>query len=105
MRTPPNTSGAAARGSCRIAAVSSTFYAIESILFDRPMFGENLFVNQRYDDIWMIPQVANISAPYFEVLGRQTAQVVHLEPDVPERVHGFLAAFGRVSAESGGRVA
>nr|WP_309774078.1 DUF2827 family protein [Caballeronia sp. LZ025] len=33
-------------------------------------------MNQRYDDIWMIPQVANISAPYFEVLRRQTAQVV-----------------------------
>ncbi|SAK96456.1 hypothetical protein AWB79_07340 [Caballeronia hypogeia] len=51
-------------------------HAMESILFNKPSFGENLFVNQRYDDIWMIPQVDNISKPYFEVLRRQTAQVV-----------------------------
>lgn len=51
-------------------------HAMESILFSKPSFGEHLFVNQRYDDIWMIPQVANISQPYFEVLRRQTAQVV-----------------------------
>jgi len=51
-------------------------HAMESILFNKPSFGDNLFVNQRYDDIWMIPQVANISAPYFEVMRRQTAQVV-----------------------------
>jgi hypothetical protein len=51
-------------------------HAMEAVLFDRPSFGEHLFVNRRYDDIWMIPQVANISRPYFEVLRRQTAQVV-----------------------------
>ncbi|WP_250473015.1 DUF2827 domain-containing protein [Caballeronia sp. GAFFF1] len=51
-------------------------HAMESILFNKPSFGDNLFVNQRYDDIWMIPQVANISQPYFEVLRRQTARVV-----------------------------
>jgi hypothetical protein len=50
--------------------------AMESILFDQPSFGAHPFVNQRYDDIWMIPQVANLSRPYFEVLRRQTAQVV-----------------------------
>ncbi|SAL63019.1 hypothetical protein AWB70_05772 [Caballeronia cordobensis] len=51
-------------------------HAMESVLFNKPSFGEHLFVNQRYDDIWMIPQVANISQAYFEVLRRQTAQVV-----------------------------
>ncbi|WP_250534641.1 DUF2827 domain-containing protein [Caballeronia sp. AZ10_KS36] len=51
-------------------------HTMESILFNKPSFGDNLFVNQRYDDIWMIPQVANISQPYFEVLRRQTARVV-----------------------------
>ncbi|MDR5772497.1 MULTISPECIES: DUF2827 domain-containing protein [unclassified Caballeronia] len=51
-------------------------HAMESVIFGKPSFGENLFVNQRYDDIWMIPQVANISQAYFEVLRRQSAQVV-----------------------------
>ncbi|QSN60825.1 DUF2827 domain-containing protein [Caballeronia sp. M1242] len=51
-------------------------HAMESILFNKPSFGDNLFVNQRYDDIWMIPQVANISQPYFEVMRRQSARVV-----------------------------
>jgi hypothetical protein len=50
-------------------------HAMESVIFNKPSFGEHLFVNQRYDDIWMIPQVANISQAYFEVLRRQTAQV------------------------------
>lgn len=49
--------------------------AMESILFSRPLFGENLFVNQHYDAIWMIPQVAGNSRSYFEVLRRVPAQV------------------------------
>ncbi|MBC8730945.1 DUF2827 domain-containing protein [Paraburkholderia sp. UCT2] len=51
-------------------------HAMESVLFRRRLWGENLFVNQRYDDIWLIPQVAHISQSYFEVLRRQTARVV-----------------------------
>ncbi|MDR5809923.1 DUF2827 domain-containing protein [Caballeronia sp. LZ019] len=51
-------------------------HAMESVIFCKPSFGEHLFVNQRYDAIRMIPQVANISQGYFEVLRRQTAQVV-----------------------------
>lgn len=51
-------------------------HAMESVLFGKPMWGENLFVNQRYDDIWMIPQVANISRSYFEVLRRHPAHTV-----------------------------
>jgi hypothetical protein len=50
--------------------------AMESVLFDRPLWGRNLFVNQRYDDIWMVPQVDRISRPYFEVLRRQKARTV-----------------------------
>lgn len=50
--------------------------AMESVLFRKPMWGEHLFVNQRYDDIWIIPQVANISRSYFEVLRRLTGRVV-----------------------------
>lgn len=51
-------------------------HAMESMLFDRPLWGTNLFVNQRYDDIWMVPQVAHISQPYFEVLRRAQARAV-----------------------------
>jgi hypothetical protein len=51
-------------------------HAMESVLFRKPAWGENLFVNRRYDDIWMIPQVDNISRSYFEVLRRQRARVV-----------------------------
>jgi hypothetical protein len=51
-------------------------HAMESVLFDKPLWGQNLFVNQRYDDIWMVPQVANISQPYFEVLRRAQARAV-----------------------------
>lgn len=51
-------------------------HAMESVLFSRPMGGRNLFVNQCYDDIWIIPQVDNISRSYFEVLRRRTARVV-----------------------------
>ncbi|MFM9921710.1 DUF2827 domain-containing protein [Variovorax sp. H27-G14] len=51
-------------------------HAMEAMLFNKPLWGANLFVNQRYDDIWMVPQVANISQPYFEVLRRAKARAV-----------------------------
>jgi hypothetical protein len=51
-------------------------HAMESMLFNKPLWGRNLFVNQRYDDIWMVPQVAHISQPYFEVLRRIEARAV-----------------------------
>jgi hypothetical protein len=51
-------------------------HAMESVLFRKRMWGENLFVNQGYDDIWIIPQVSNISRSYFEVLRRLTGRVV-----------------------------
>jgi hypothetical protein len=49
---------------------------MQSILFDRPLWGYDLFVNQRYDAIWMVPQVATNSQSYFETLRRRPAQVV-----------------------------
>ncbi len=50
--------------------------AMESILFGRPLWGAHLFINQRYDDIWMVPQVDSLNRPYFEVLRRHKAQSV-----------------------------
>ena len=51
-------------------------HMMESIMFGRPGAGANLFINQRYDDIWMVPQVDHISRSYFEVLRRQSAKPV-----------------------------
>lgn len=51
-------------------------HTMESVLFDRPSFGFNLFVNQRYDAVWVIPQVAPISEHYFRTLRRKATQVV-----------------------------
>ena len=50
-------------------------HAMQSILFDRQMWGSNLFINQRYDAIWMIPQVENISKDYFTTFRRRPARV------------------------------
>lgn len=50
-------------------------HAMESVLFRKPLWGRNLFINQHYDDIWMIPQVDCISRSYFEVLRRLPARV------------------------------
>ncbi|PLZ00873.1 DUF2827 domain-containing protein [Burkholderia sp. WAC0059] len=51
-------------------------HAAEAVLFDKPMWGEHLFVNPRYDDIWIIPQVAGNSRSFFEVLRRIPGRVV-----------------------------
>ena len=51
-------------------------HMMEAILFGRPGPGANLFINQRYDDIWMVPQVDHISRSYFEVFRRQSAKPV-----------------------------
>ncbi len=50
--------------------------AMQAVLFDRPLWGRNLFINQRYDAIWMIPQVAENSRGFFEVLRHRRAEVV-----------------------------
>lgn len=49
---------------------------MESIMFARPLWGEHLFINQRYDAVWVIPQVALNSLGYFETLRRLTPTVV-----------------------------
>ena len=55
---------------------SEYVHAAESILFDKPTWKGQLFINQRYDDIWMVPQVEHTSRSYFEVLRRQQARAV-----------------------------
>ncbi|KVV48310.1 hypothetical protein WK92_15100 [Burkholderia ubonensis] len=43
---------------------------IEAMIFGRRMF-DSIFINQRYDQIWVIPQVMETSAPFFSVLRRK----------------------------------
>lgn len=50
--------------------------AMESVLFGRPMWGYDLFVNQRYDAVWVIPQVAETSLHFFRTLRRREPRVV-----------------------------
>jgi hypothetical protein len=71
-------------------------HAMESVLFRRPSFGHGLYVNPRYDDIWMIPQVANISEHYFTTLRRRPARVI---PFVWDPM--FLALRSRELANAG----
>jgi Protein of unknown function (DUF2827) len=51
-------------------------HAMESMLFRRNMWPNGVFINQQYDGIWMIPQVANTSQHFFETLRRKTAKQV-----------------------------
>jgi len=51
-------------------------HAMESIIFGKRLWGESLFINQRYDALWMIPQVVNISEHYFSTFRRHPAKAV-----------------------------
>lgn len=50
--------------------------AMQAMLFNRPMWGDQLRINQRYDAVWVIPQVAPTSLHYFQTLRRHTVDVV-----------------------------
>jgi hypothetical protein len=80
-------------------------HTMESILFGRPLWGYDLFVNQRYDDLWVIPQVAPISQHYFSTLRRRQATVVPFVWDpmfIEERSRAFPDA-GQYRPRSGPR--
>jgi hypothetical protein len=47
---------------------------MEAMIFRRPLWTE-IFCNQRYDAIWVIPQVADLSRGYFETLRRREARL------------------------------
>jgi hypothetical protein len=51
-------------------------HAMQAVLFGWPSLSPELYVNQRYDALWLIPQVAGISGAYFSTLRRRPAQVV-----------------------------
>lgn len=64
---------------CRLVSYCCGFeyiHVMESIIFGRELFGENFYINPRYDAIWMIPQVESNSRPYFEILRKIKGSVV-----------------------------
>lgn len=67
-----------ARGARLVSYCCGSEYvlAMQSMLFGRPMGGANLFVNQRYDAVWVIPQVAGSSLHFFRTLRRCEPRVV-----------------------------
>jgi Protein of unknown function (DUF2827) len=50
--------------------------SMEAAIFKRHSWGGDILINQRFDDIWLIPQIAELNRPYFEVFRRHEAQVV-----------------------------
>ena len=58
------------------ASLGLVAFGLQRARVGRPLWGANLFINPRYDDIWMVPQVERMSRAYFEVLRRHPAQVV-----------------------------
>ncbi|NEX61666.1 DUF2827 domain-containing protein [Noviherbaspirillum galbum] len=50
--------------------------AMEAMLFNRPLWGDRLFINQCYDAIWIIPQVDALNRDFFQTLRRRPATVV-----------------------------
>ena len=103
----PQTKHLKARGARLVSYCCSTEYvmAMESVVFGRPLWGANLFINPRYDDIWLIPQVAHLSAGYFGLLRRQRTQVVPFvwHPVFLERQAAPFAEGGRYVPRSGPR--
>jgi hypothetical protein len=71
-------------------------HAAEAMIFGKSLWGGNLFVNGRYDDLWFIPQVASNTQSYLEVMRRLSGCVI---PFVwsPE----FLDAHSRKFPEGG----
>ena len=95
------------RGAKLVSYCCTTEYvmAMESALFGRPLWGGNLFINQHYDDIWLIPQVANLSAGYFTALRRRAAKVVPFvwDPVFLEQRSVAMPHGGRYQSRAGAR--
>ncbi len=50
--------------------------AMQAMLFNRPLWGQSLFINPRYDAVWVVPQVAPTSLHFFQTLRRRPVQMV-----------------------------
>lgn len=67
-----------ARG-CKIVSYCCGFeytYLVEYLTSGRLFWSQDLFVNQGYDELWVIPQIANNNLHYLQTLRRCPAKVV-----------------------------
>ena len=51
-------------------------HLIEGLIANRTLWPNGLFINQQYDQLWVIPQIANNSLGYLQTLRRCPAKVV-----------------------------
>jgi hypothetical protein len=63
---------------------------LESILFGRPIWPHGVYMNRHYDEIWVIPQVANNSLSFIQTLRRCPAKIVPFVWD-PRWLEGSVA--------------
>ncbi len=75
--SPEQTDELKARGTRLVSYCCGPEYVqnIEAMIFRRRLW-DTIFCNQRYDALWVIPQVAETSQGFFETLRRRKAQVV-----------------------------
>lgn len=76
---------------------SEYVHAMESMAFGRNSYDGGLFINRGFDQIWMIPQVAQTSRAYFETFRRVPAKVIPFvwDPSILEE-HSRSAPYGGV---------
>jgi hypothetical protein len=76
---------------------------MESILFGKKLWGSGLFINPRYDGLWVIPQIAPSTGPYLSATRRLPATVVPFvwSPSVLEEQAARLPNGGRYTPHPG----
>jgi len=77
---------------------------LESILFGRPLWPGGVYMNRHYDEIWVIPQVANNSLSFIQTLRRCPAKVVPFVWD-PRWLESSVAALPHGARYQPGRAA
>ena len=77
---------------------------LESILFGRPIWPNGVYMNRHYDEIWVIPQVANNSLSFIQTLRRCPAKVVPFVWD-PRWLESSVTALPRGALYQPGRAA
>lgn len=75
---PAETDYLKSRGTRLVSYCCGTEYVMlmESLIFGRNLWGNDMRINQRYDGVWVIPQVAETSLHFFGTLRRREPQVV-----------------------------
>lgn len=90
--SPDQTQALKSRGARLVSYCCGPEYVqnIEAMIFRRPLW-ETIFINPRYDEIWVIPQVEETSFWFFQTLRRRPARVVPFVWD-PMCLDAYVAA-------------